>query len=133
VLDFEATWTSDLPNLLPVFPTVCRTQPAYVAGPNEVAIVNINGSAAPSQIITNNTLDLKVAMSQNGGEFSAVSLLLFNSMDDMSGFAPAHVSTTKRIELTEGTSYVFGAQFRSGAAVTLGLAICQGTVMIVRQ
>jgi hypothetical protein len=42
------------------------------------------------------------------------------------------VSTTKKVVLEEGVTYVFGAQFQSGAPVVVGFSTCHGTVTIAR-
>jgi hypothetical protein len=132
VLDFEADWTSQPNNNnLPtsgIFPTQCRTE-EYLAGPNEVAIFNISGTASSGNTGQNNFLQLKAAMSENGQPFATVSTLNeIDSLVDQVG----HVSTTQRIDLTEGNTYVFGAQFSVGSAITMSFSTCHGTVLIAR-
>lgn len=131
VLDFEGDWTNQ-PNLeLPaagIFPVQCRTE-EYLAGPNEVAVLNISGFVGATNAGMNNFLQLKAAMSENGTPFATISAL--NTIDSLEDDV-AHVSTTKKIDLTEGNTYIFGAQFSAGQTVAMSFSTCHGTVIIGR-
>jgi hypothetical protein len=126
VLDFDADWTQNMPNG-PLFPAQCQTG-AHLAGPNEVAIVNMNGFVAASGL-SNDFIQLKAAISEDGLPFASPSV--YYTIDGLSDGA-GHVSTTKKVVLEEGVTYVFGAQFQSGAPVVVGFSTCHGTVMIAR-
>lgn len=130
-LDFEADWTNQ-PNqeltTAGLFPVECRTG-EYLAGPNEVAVFNISAFVGASTGGANNFLQLKAAMSDNGGPFTTVSAL--NTIDSLEDDI-AHVSTTKKIDLQEGHTYVFGAQFSAGNTVIMSFSTCHGTVIIGR-
>jgi hypothetical protein len=125
VLEFDADWTQNMPNG-PVYPALCQTG-EHLAGPNEVAIINMNGFLAPSGSI-NDFLQLRAAVSENWGIFQP--LPGFTTIDSVT---PAgHVSVTKRLQLYEGVTYIFGAQFSTLAPLVSGFSTCQGTIMIVR-
>jgi hypothetical protein len=126
VLEFDADWTQNMPNGA-VFPAQCQTEP-HLAGPNEVAIVNMNGFVAASGQ-SFDFIQLKAAISEDGWSF--VSTNVYYTIDGLSDGA-AHVSTTSKVPLNEGVTYVFGAQFQSGAPVVVGFSTCQGTITIVR-
>lgn len=132
VLGFEDDWTLEPPaNELTdqeFFPTGCRTE-EYQAGPDEVAVASLHGYvgvSGPSE----EGLRMSAALSQDNGPFERVST--FEMLD---GFADgaAQVSTSRRIPLTEGATYVFGMEFRATSTVTMGISICQGTVLIARE
>jgi hypothetical protein len=126
VLDVDADWTQNTPNGA-VHPAACQTA-AYLAGPNEVAIVNMNGFLAPSGA-TNNFLQLKVAVSVDGWPFEPVSD--YYTIDGMTDGA-AQVGTSKSFALEDGATYVFAAQFQTGFPQVSGFSTCHGTVMVVR-
>jgi len=126
VLDIDADWTQNMPNGA-VHPAACQTE-AYLAGPNEVAIVNMNGFLAPSGATTN-FLQLKVAVSVDGWPFEPVSD--YYTIDGMTDGA-AHVGTSKSFTLEDGATYVFAAQFQTGFPQVVGFSTCHGTVMVVR-
>jgi len=127
VLEFDGDWTSDTLSHIPIVPTVCQTG-EHLAGPSEVAIATMNGFVAPSGQ-SNDFIQLKVAISEDGWPFEQVPGM--PSIDALIGGA-GQVSITKRIELLEGSTYVFGARFSSGSPVTDGFSTCHGTVTVVR-
>ena len=102
VLEIEADWTQNLPTSGAVYPAVCETEP-HVAGPNEVAIIAMSGFLAPSGA-NNDYLQLRVAVSENWGPFYAL-----NQLSAISGLSSgaAHLSTSKRLALVEGVTYIF--------------------------
>ena len=131
VLDFDASWG---PTMLPgnngntiISPMACRTTPPYVPQTaKEVAVVTFHGTASPSAAV-NDVLYIDVMVSQNGGAFNAVTVgYSAESMQD----GTANASVSKRIPLTQGTSYVFGTGFSSKAAVSVNAGYCQGVVSI---
>jgi hypothetical protein len=126
VLGFDADWTQNTPNGA-VHPAACQTE-AHLAGPNEVAIVNMNGFLAPSGA-TNNFLQLKAAVSVDGWPFEPVSD--YYTIDGMTDGA-AQVGTSKSFALEDGATYVFAAQFQTGFPQVSGFSTCHGTVMVVR-
>jgi hypothetical protein len=126
VLDFDADWTQNTPNGA-VFPGQCQTE-SHLAGPNEVAIVNMNGFVAASGP-SSDFIQLKAAISEDGWPFAPISV--YYTIDGLSDGA-GHVSTTAKVELIEGVTYVFGAQFQTGAPVVVGFSTCHGTVMVAR-
>lgn len=130
VLDFEAAWGNvTLPGGNTVtLPVGCRTV-AHIAGTGEAAVVAIQAAAAPA-VVVDDALFLAVAFSQNGAPFAYASAQytatpITNNV--------ANLSTSKRIVLTPGVSYVFAAGFETNNAVQLGaFATCHGTVTIVK-
>lgn len=130
VLDFEAAWGNvNLPGGNAVtLPVGCRTV-AHVAGTGEAAVVAIQAAAAPSAVV-DDALFLAVAFSQNGAPFAYASAQYTAApITD----TVANLSTSKRIVLTPGVSYVFAAGFETNNAVPLGaFATCHGTVTIVK-
>jgi hypothetical protein len=129
VLGFDSGWWQEVPTLSStvVVPTVCQTA-AHVAGPSEVAIASMTAFFAPSGQ-SNDFLQLFPAMSTNGSLFAAVGNTTgIDGLADGAGQA----SVNKKIPLTEGTTYVFGAAFRAGGPVINAFSWCDGTVTIVR-
>ncbi|MCK6587037.1 MAG: hypothetical protein L6Q76_05570 [Polyangiaceae bacterium] len=114
-----------------ITPANCRTSnsPAYTAGQNEVAIVNVHGTATPTNPAVD-VLYINVMTSVNGGAYTAQTV--YDSAESMSDNT-ANASTSKRINLVAGWTYVFAAGFSSNNAVSIGTGYCQGTVLIVKQ
>jgi hypothetical protein len=128
VRDFEADWTQNMAASTPVFPTVCQTTAYTPTTPNEVAVINLQGTAAPNP--AGDFIFMSAGASQNGGAFNFISG--YYNIDGMSDGAGS-VSMSRRFPLTQGVSYVFGAGFQTQGAVTLVAATCHGMVTIVRQ
>lgn len=133
MLDFDAVWSpANLPgnngNTI-ITPVNCRTSPVYTAATGDVAIVNVHGTAAPSNPVTD-VLYINVMTSVNGGAFSVQTLT--DSAESMSD-GTANASVSKRINLVAGWTYVFAAGFSSNSAVTVSTGYCEGTVLIVKQ
>jgi hypothetical protein len=128
-LDFDAGFTGSLLGSLgpPLAPPGCRTA-AHVAGAGEVAVVTFAGTIS---IIGGGSplLSFHVMTSVNGGSPTVASATPI--LNYVVGFGGG--SATKRIPLTAGSSYVFGAGFGSDTAANLDLGRCQGTVIITRQ
>jgi hypothetical protein len=127
VLDFDTEWTQNTPNG-PVYPEECQTAP-HQAGPNEIAVITMSAFLAPSGGYYD-FLYFRVAVSKDGWPFEPI-LPSTKTVDGMSDGA-AQVSITKKMALTEGVTYEFGAEFHTAAPVVVGWATCQGTVTFLR-
>ncbi|HLM73778.1 MAG TPA: hypothetical protein VK459_13830, partial [Polyangiaceae bacterium] len=134
VLDFDAVWhPANLPgkngNTI-ITPANCRTtNNPYTASAGDVAIVNVHGTATPSNPATD-VLYINVMTSVNGGATFQVQTATDSAESMADGTANASVS--KRINLVAGTTYIFGAGFSSNTAVAISTGYCEGTVMIVK-
>ncbi len=135
VLDFDAQWspanTAGNNGNTILIPSVCRTvnNPPYTAGAGEVAIVQLDATAASSNPVTD-ALYLNVMMSVNGGAFAIQSLE--DSAESMAD-GTAHVTTSKRINLIAGWTYVFAAGVSTNLPRSISTGYCHGTVLIVKQ
>jgi hypothetical protein len=111
-----------------VTPANCRTS-LYTAGPGEVAVINMQITAAPDPP-DNNVLYLKVMASENGGPFASLSGLIrqANSLN----ISTTHVSNSHVQHLTAGVGYIWGAGLASNSAVDLDSAYCNGNITIYR-
>lgn len=109
-------------------PMKCRTDP-YTAGEGEIAVVQVSGTAAPQNAVLD-YLFVGVGRIANAGAPTLVTARNVEGMNDGS----ASASSEATVQLTPGTSYVFGPMFNSNSAggVSLGSSTCQATVMIVR-
>jgi hypothetical protein len=131
ILDFDAVWgpaqlPGDSGNTV-VTPVNCRTA-AHIAGPGEVAVVQVNGTAAPSVGVLD-VLYVEAMVSKNGGAFEPANL--WPSVESMSdGTGQAGLST--RVALSAGSKYVFGAGFAANTQVSINGAFCQATVTIAK-
>lgn len=131
VLSFDATWSpASLPgnngNTL-VKPTVCRTT-EHVGRENEVAVINISGTASPTAPSTD-VLYIEPLVSKDGGSYNLVLLgVAAESMID----GTAHASTSIVVPLEIGIEYRFAAGFGSNSPTDIGYGTCQGTVQILR-
>jgi|GEM_PF-5990011 len=132
VLDFDKTWH---PATLPgnngntiITPSNCRTA-SHTASAGEVAVATFHGTATPSNPATD-VLYINVMMSKNGGTFLAQTAT--DSAESMSD-GTANASVSKRISLTAGATYSFGAGFSANGQVAISTGYCEGTVLIVKQ
>ena len=130
VLDFDASWSGNLHgnngNTI-ITPVACRTL-SYTATSGEIAIVNVHGTATPTNPV-NDVLYINVMASvNNGASFSTQTLT--DSAESMSD-GTANASVSKRITLNSG-NYIFGAGFSSNSAVSISTGFCEGTVIIVK-
>ncbi|MBK6728366.1 MAG: hypothetical protein IPG63_14140 [Xanthomonadales bacterium] len=135
VLDFDAKWSpantlGNNGNAI-LTPSVCRTvnNPPYTAGAGEVAIVHLDATAASSSPVAD-ALYLNVMMSVNGGAFAIQTLE--DSAESMAD-GTAHVSTSKRINLVAGWTYLFAAGVSTNTPLSISTGYCHGTVLIVKQ
>jgi len=130
-LDFEAEWEQEIPTLSGtwVVPNECQTEP-HLAGPNEVAIIAVDGFLAPSGSAGTNFLQLRPAISEDGWNFEPTSVYTTQIAALSTGVA--QLAINRKVTLAEGTSYVFGAQFRAAYPVVNAWSRCHGTVTVVR-
>jgi hypothetical protein len=114
-----------------ITPANCRTSnnPPYMATAGDVAVVNVHGTATPSNPSTD-VLYINVMASVNGAAYAVQTLT--DSAESMSD-GTANASVSKRINLVAGSTYVFAAGFSSNASVAISTAYCEGTVIIVKQ
>jgi hypothetical protein len=131
ILDIDAAWGpghlfGDGGNTV-VTPVNCRTA-THSAGPGEVALVQVNGTAAPS-LGVNDVLYVEAMFSENGGPFEAATA--FPSVESMSD-GTGHASLSARVALSAGSTYVFGAGFSTNDQVHINGAFCQATVTIAK-
>jgi hypothetical protein len=110
-----------------ITPVDCRTA-AHIAGPGEVAVVQVNGTAAPS-LGVNDVLYVEAMVSENGDAFEAATA--FPSVESMSD-GTGHASLSTRVDLSAGSTYVFGAGFSTNSQVHINGAFCQATVTIAK-
>ena len=124
-LAFEGNWTENL-TAAGIVPEECQAGP-YVAGPDEVAIYNVNASAI---FLSDNSILVSGMFSEDDGDF------IFANSFVSAGFVGANefggASTSAELPLVEGASYVFGIQIRSPSNVNVSTGVCQGTILIAR-
>ena len=131
ILGFDGSWgDTALPgnngNTI-VTPTGCRTK-SHVAGPGEVAVIQLAGTGAPSQA-TSDLLYIFAMVSVNGAVFAQKNVN--DSANALTG-GTAAPSIVVRYPLETGKSYVFAAGFASNAALTIAPGFCHGVVTILR-
>jgi hypothetical protein len=131
VLSFDAQWSpANLPgnngNTI-VTPTACRTQ-SHVAGPGEVAVIQLVGTGAPS-VQSNDILYINAMVSVNGTAFAQKNVN--DSANAVTG-GTANTSIVVRYPLEADTSYVFAAGFASNMAMTISPGYCHGVITILR-
>lgn len=102
--------------------------PSITAGLNQVAVVNLDASFLPT-LATNSIMSLYGTVSINGGGF-----VLVNTRAAFTGLTNGgQASTTFRLVLTQGSTYVFAAGVGASQAVGNASATCHGTAMVVQQ
>jgi len=129
-LAFDAAWPQTLTAGTPATPTVCRTTAYTPTTPGEVAIFTYHASvltpvsATPSFLVVGPVGFLNG--STNGQIFGT------NNDGDAMHVGAANISGSKRIPLTQGTSYVFGMLAQASVTTTPTAASCNGTVIITK-
>ncbi|AKT41831.1 hypothetical protein [Chondromyces crocatus] len=128
IRDFDGDWSgTTMVNQQYSVPTVCRTATYTPTSANEVAIITMNGLASPTT--ASEVLYLDVMSSQNGGAFTYITT---NSSASELVTGIGTVSITKRVNLVQGTSYVFATGFVTVPVANIDVGTCHGTVLIVR-
>ncbi|MFO0742812.1 MAG: collagen-like protein [Labilithrix sp.] len=127
VLSFEGkpsvTFTADQETI----PDLCKT-PAYVAGPNEHAVVTVTASMGLGANASGGG-GVAVGGTVDSAAIPGAPVFTLDSWSDSSAVG----SATKDIPLQAGKSYVFGALLTSNVAVSVTRTTCQGTALIVRE
>jgi len=113
-------------------PAHCATT-SYTAGPNEVAVLSFQATATGRPADGGNLLLANIAVSTDGGTTYPVAMrgrqhIVVYASSALAGIA--HVSTSQRVELVEGTEYIFGLMV--GGGTTMAGLTCTGTVTITR-
>jgi opacity protein-like surface antigen len=130
VLDFD-TFASNLA-LGGLVRRQCMT-PSYTAGADEVAVINMHATAQAPNADAGNFLIAAVAVSSDGG---ATFPPADRSTDHFAIYvgtglgAIAHVSASHRVDLVEGSSYVFG--WALGGGTSMAGVTCSGVATISR-
>ncbi len=127
VLDYDATQTGVATDNS--VPSSCRT-PAYTAGSNEVAVLNAQLTAIANVADAGKYMYATWAVSEDGGTTFPTKGNDHYAIYVSTLGAVAHASVSKRVDLTEGTSYSFG-QTLGGPAGNVSV-VCTGVVTIVR-
>ena len=130
VLNFEGAWPVTTVASTNITPTTCRTASYTAATANEVAVFQLSGSALQATSATLNIFRGAPAFSTNGGSTFTFAATQYN-LDQLNG-GVASISSTVRIPLTQGTSYIFAPIFQTTVGVALTAASCHGTILIVR-
>jgi len=128
VLDFDGT--DVVPSFTAntaVLPDKCKTA-AYVAGANEIAIVDLEASVVLNAV-SSAALYVSIAISENGAAPPRV------GAEGVEGFGDevASAGVLRRVPLVAGTSYVFGTRFETAASVSVFRSYCTGVVTIVHR
>lgn len=119
------------------FPAGCQTA-SYVAGPSEVAVMNVSVSLSPLGTSSESEFLGTATFDDGDGFETAAGFGMYDTVftgDNSAG----SVATSRSVELTDGLTYLFGLGIKvsTGAPNIPGLngnrARCTGTVMIVRQ
>ena len=133
-MTMAVAWTEPLTDNSFIVPVACQF-PAYVAGPNETALVNLSISFAAGQATAAGAVLFLDGVSfegaNNGNLMGAETPFMILQQDS------GHLSVSRAMPLTAGSSFVFsaaGGLTGAGApTIPTDTGRCNGTLTILRQ